>query len=84
LTQKQINELRAALGITQKQLAEIVGCSLASAEHWCRGYRSPSDEFNSRLKRLWRKAQALEKAQKKFDPVIDGKDIARETPEDVL
>jgi transcriptional regulator with XRE-family HTH domain len=66
MKQERIKKLRKMLGITQYQLAEIIGCSLPAVEHWERGYRNPGDLFEGRLEKLWKKASMLEKHNEKF------------------
>ena len=55
---QKITEIRTRLGITQADLAKILGCSLHSVEHWSRGYRSPNETFELRLTRLDRLAKS--------------------------
>ena len=78
----KINELRRNLGLTQAELAAVVGCSLPCVEHWSRGYRSPSEVFDTRLRRLQRLYLKSQATGIPFDPKASIKRIQKEEDED--
>ena len=43
-------QIRLALGLTQKELAERLGCSLQSVKFWETGRRSPKGKYLRKLK----------------------------------
>lgn len=56
---REIKELRRALGLTQKGLAEALGCKVYTVEHYEQGQRSPSEVFEERLQKLKKRAAKL-------------------------
>jgi len=61
---KDIKALRRQLGLTQKGMAEALGCKVSSIEHYEQGVRNPSEVFAERLENLKKKADKLAKAAK--------------------
>jgi DNA-binding transcriptional regulator YiaG len=56
---KDIKALRKTLNLTQKGLAEALGCKLCTVEHYEQGFRSPSEVFAARLEKLKKKADKM-------------------------
>ena len=51
-----IKELRALLGLTQRGLADTLGCTVYAICNYEQGQRHPTDPFDMRIKKLMRKA----------------------------
>ena len=56
---KEIKALRAKLGLTQKQLAKVLGCKLNTVQQWEQDCRHPGEVFGERLDRLAKKAEKM-------------------------
>jgi DNA-binding transcriptional regulator YiaG len=56
---REIKALRAKLGLTQKQLAKVLGCKLNTVQQWEQDCRRPGEIFGERLDRLAKKANKL-------------------------
>lgn|GEM_PF-6838746 len=61
---KDIKALRRQLGLTQKGMAEALGCKVSSIEHYEQGVRNPSEVFAERLDALQEKAKKMAKGTK--------------------
>ena len=65
-----IKNLRKTLGITQKQLSRVIGCSHQTVQSWEQGDRHPGEDFGERLERLRRKAVKLSKLDTGQPPAV--------------
>jgi transcriptional regulator with XRE-family HTH domain len=52
--------MRKILGLTQKDLAKVLGCSLGAVEAYEQAKRKPSEVFEERLDRLNKRAKREE------------------------
>lgn len=52
---RDIKEMRARLGLTQRGLAETIGCTIYAICNYEQGQRHPADPFDMRIKKLMRK-----------------------------
>jgi DNA-binding transcriptional regulator YiaG len=64
MDKREIKELRKNLGLTQKEMAEILKCKISSIEHYEQGVRRPNKVFSERLQILLEKYQKHVKAGK--------------------
>lgn len=55
----EIKQVRKKLGLTQKQLAEVLGCKMQTVQAWEQGNRNPGETFEERLERLAKRADKL-------------------------
>jgi len=73
---KEIKELRQNLGLTQKEMAKALGCSINSVEHYEQGFRKPSKLFADKLEAArniyLKKARQDKRQAKKFTGGNDG------------
>jgi DNA-binding transcriptional regulator YiaG len=60
---QEIKDLRAKLKLSQRGLAEKIGCTLGSVEHYEQGYRKPSAIFEEQLQKLAKKAARVDKKE---------------------
>ena len=60
MSPKQIQALRAKLGISQRELAKVIGCSVYTIQYYEQGRRNPCELFEERLERLADKAKRME------------------------
>ena len=49
---RDIKEMRARLGLTQRGLAETIGCTIYAICNYEQGQRHPADPFDMRIKKL--------------------------------
>lgn len=59
MSPKEIKSLRTKLGLTQRQLAQVIGCRLNSVQQWEQDCRHPGEVFGERLDRLAKKAEKM-------------------------
>ncbi len=62
---KEIKKLRAALGLTQRELAERMGVTVTAVAHWEAGHRTPSGPAEKLLELLAENIKGSEKMSKK-------------------
>jgi DNA-binding transcriptional regulator YiaG len=52
-----IKNMRKVLGLNQKELAKVLGCSIGAVESYEQGKRKPSEPYDERLERLAKRAK---------------------------
>ena len=55
----EIRDMRKTLGLTQKQLAEVIGCNMQTVQAWEQGNRRPANDFAERVEKLRKKAEKM-------------------------
>ena len=61
MTPEEIKSLRKELGLTQKELGDLIGANAESVARWERGERKPLSVFLEKLKKIAGEANALVK-----------------------
>ena len=59
MTSAEIKNIRSTLGLTQKTLAQELGCKLQTVQQWEQGIRNPGEKFGPRLAKLAKRAKKL-------------------------
>jgi len=65
MTPEQIRKIRAALGMTQQQLAEAIGGTQITVSRWETGVSHPTGAYRKALEDLKKKSQKIKTKKKK-------------------